>query len=102
MKMRTSKGTALGGVPAKTGGYNYGTGNAENTLFNQGLTPGDPGAPQAKYDYSAKGRAQRINGHQDMVGGYASVQQPGAVRKDSTDSRKALKVARINKGLRHS
>lgn len=53
-------GTNRVGVPNQMGGYDYSTNKKENTLFNQGVVPGAPGASQGSYDYSAKGRASRM------------------------------------------
>lgn len=92
IKKTPMKKTRSAGVPAKTGGYDYSTGNSQNKLFNQGLEPRAEGVPSSTggYDYSAKGRASRINGHHSLVGtGPASGGQPGSQEYGTIHNKKA-------------
>lgn len=96
MKIRRQVGTATGGVPAQMGGYNYSTDKSQNTLFNQGLTPGDPGAGAASYDYSAKGRADRMY---QMTGNPRPTQANLSQTGYGTDQVNANKLRRISRAL---
>lgn len=94
MKIRRKAATISGGVPKKTGGYNYSTDASQNTLFNQGLDPrSNPPERTGGYDYSAKGQAaamHRIRG----------VTPPNPVPVNyGTALNKANKAKRVNRAL---
>lgn len=97
MKINRPSGSAAGNAPKATGGYNYSTDRSQNILFNQGLDPQDPGAGDMSYDYSAKGRADRLL---KMQGNStpSSLGKPGE-QAYGTAFNKAATLRKVNGGL---
>ena len=89
-----AKLSITGGVPKAVGGYNYSTDKSQNTLFNQGLVPGDPGATQTPYPYGAKANAAAMYSR--------TGNQPIPIPREydyGTKARKAAKIRRHDQAI---
>lgn len=92
MKMNRKAQSATGGVPARTGGYDYSTGKKESAQFNRGMdTSAEQPDKTGGYDYSAAGRASRMYQQRGMSAPSVSKPQYGAALNAAATKRKTTR-----------